>query len=167
MVARRTETIARESLSELLMSPGVKSFLQRWLITTLGVLAAANFVNGVHADNLVSLLGASLLLGILNAVLRPILMFLSLPLLILTLGLFTLVINAVLLYFVSDLVKGFHVVDFWSAFKGGLVISIVSIVANMMFGKKQARIEVRKTSPPPPPPPPSKIDTGSGPIIDV
>src|SRR5690242_13141679 len=148
------------------MSPAVKSFLQRWLVTTLGVLAAANLVNGVHADNMVALLGASLLLGILNAVLRPLLMLLSLPLLILTLGLFTLVINAVLLYFVSDLVKGFHAADFWSAFKGGLVISIVSIIANLVFGKKQARIEVKKTSSPTPPERP-KVDTGDGPIIDV
>jgi len=146
------------------MSPAVKEFLQRWLVTTLGVLAAANIINGVRADNMVSLLGASLLLGVFNAVLRPVLMFLSLPLLILTLGLFTLVINAVLLYFVSDLVKGFHVVDFWSAFKGGLVISIVSIIASMLFGKKEARIQVRKTTSAPPP---SKTDTGSGPIIDV
>ena len=97
------------------MSPAVKEFLQRWLVTTLGVLAAANIINGVRADDIVSLLGASLLLGVFNAVLRPVLMFLSLPLLILTLGLFTLVINAVLLYFVSDLVKGFHVVDFCTA----------------------------------------------------
>jgi len=146
------------------MSPAVKEFLQRWLVTTLGVLAAANIINGVRADNMVSLLGASLLLGVFNAVLRPVLMFLSLPLLILTLGLFTLVINAVLLYFVSDLVKGFHVVDFWSAFKGGLVVSIVSIIASMLFGKKEARIQVRKTTSAPPP---SKTDTGSGPIIDV
>ena len=146
------------------MSPAVKEFLQRWLVTTLGVLAAANIINGVRADNMISLLGASLLLGVFNAVLRPVLMFLSLPLLILTLGLFTLVINAVLLYFVSDLVKGFHVVDFWSAFKGGLVISIVSIIASMLFGKKEARIQVRKTTSTPPP---SKTDTGSGPIIDV
>ena len=146
------------------MSPAVKEFLQRWLVTTLGVLAAANIINGVRADNMVSLLGASLLLGVFNAVLRPVLMFLSLPLLILTLGLFTLVINAVLLYFVSDLVKGFHVVDFWSAFKGGLVVSIVSIIASMLFGKKEARIQVRKTTSTPPP---SKTDTGSGPIIDV
>jgi len=146
------------------MSPAVKEFLQRWLVTTLGVLAAANIIHGVRADDMVSLLGASLLLGVFNAVLRPVLMFLSLPLLILTLGLFTLVINAVLLYFVSDLVKGFHVVDFWSAFKGGLVISIVSIIASMLFGKKEARIQVRKTTSAPPP---SKTDTGSGPIIDV
>jgi len=146
------------------MSPAVKEFLQRWLVTTLGVLAAANIINGVRADDIVSLLGASLLLGVFNAVLRPVLMFLSLPLLILTLGLFTLVINAVLLYFVSDLVKGFHVVDFWSAFKGGLVISIVSIIASMLFGKKEARIQVRKRTSTLPP---SKTDTGSGPIIDV
>ena len=148
------------------MSDGVSSFLQRWLVTTLGVLVAANIISGVHADNLVALLGASLVLGILNAVLRPILMFISLPLLLLTLGLFTLVINAVLLYFVSDLVKGFHVADFWSAFKGALVISIVSMFSNIFIGKKQLNVKVRASRNPPAPNHPKPPD-GSGPVIDV
>jgi len=149
------------------MSPTIKAFLSRWFVTTLGVLAAANLVDGVKADNLVALLGASLLLGVLNAVLRPLLMLLSLPLMLVTLGLFTLVINATLLYLVADLVKGFHVLDFWSAFKGGVMISVVSLFANLIIGKKE--VKVRKSPPPPrpPSPPPSNIDTGTGPIIDV
>src|SRR5687767_5291094 len=115
------------------MSDSVKAFLQRWFVTTLGVLAAAGIVNGVHAEGAVPLLAASLLLGILNAILRPILMIAALPLLILTLGLFTFVINALLLYFVANLVKGFSVAGFWPAFKGALVISIISVFANFMF----------------------------------
>ena len=147
------------------MTPGAKAFLQRWAITTVGVLAAAKLVSGVHSDNTLSLLGASLLLGVLNAFLRPLLMLLSLPLLIFTLGLFTLVINALLLYLVSILVGGFSVQDFWSAFKGGLVISIVSLAANMLLGKpEEQRNRPPRRKPPGRTPPP---DTGSGPVIDV
>jgi putative membrane protein len=144
------------------MSEGVKAFLERWFVTTLGVLAAAGMVNGVRADGAVPLLAASLLLGILNAILRPILMIAALPLLILTLGLFTFVINALLLYFVANLVNGFSVAGFWPAFKGALVISIVSVIANMMLGKKHVQVRTQQTRKPPRP-----DHSGGGPVIDV
>ena len=102
------------------MPPALKSFLQRWLITTLAVLAAAHIVRGIDYDDVAGLFIASLLLGALNAFVRPVMMALALPLLILTLGLFTLVINGVLLYFVGSLVKSFHVASFGAAFWGGL-----------------------------------------------
>src|SRR5688572_16834306 len=127
------------------MSEGTKSFIQRWIVTTIGVLLAAGVVNGITADSVLALLAASLLLGILNAFLRPILLLIALPLLILTLGLFTLVINSVLLYWVGALVKGFYVADFWSAFKGSILISLVSIFANMALGKKEVRVETRRS----------------------
>jgi putative membrane protein len=149
------------------MSPQWKSFLQRWIVTTLGVLLAAGIVDGVRADTLVSLLAASLLLGVLNAFLRPILMLFTLPLLLLTLGLFMLVINACLLYFVAHLVKGFYVADFWAAFKGALLISIVSLFSSLLIGKKEMRMETGRHRPPPPSRPNPPADSGSGPIIDV
>lgn len=149
------------------MSPGTKSFFQRWIVTTLGVLAAATIVDGIEAESMVWLLGASLILGILNAILRPFLMLLALPLLLLTLGLFTFVINAMLLYLVGSILgDGFLVADFWSAFKGGLVISIVSIIANLMIGKEKPPVHVHTTTSVPPPSR-NKTDTGTGPIIDV
>ena len=138
------------------MSPGVKSFLQRWAVTTLGVLVAANAVQGISYETNSALLAASLLLGIFNGVLRPIMMILSLPLMILTLGLFTLVINGFMLYLVGILVKPFHVAGFWPAFKGAFVISIVSILANALIGKGPDQ------KPPVSPPPPER-----GPVIDV
>ena len=79
------------------MTENLKPFLQRWAITTVAVLVAANVVTGIRYDTTGGLLAASLLLGILNAFLRPVMLLLSLPLLILTLGMFTLVINAILL----------------------------------------------------------------------
>jgi len=144
------------------MSESTKSFLERWFITVLGVLLAASVVNGVRADSLVALLAASLLLGILNAFFRPFLLILALPLLVLTLGLFTFVINALLLYLVGNVIKGFHVDGFWPALKASVLISIVSFIASIAFGKKEVR--ARTGSPPRSSPPPN---TGSGPVIDV
>jgi putative membrane protein len=146
------------------MKPPLKAFCQRWLINTLAVLVAANVVNGLHYDNLMGLLLASLILGILNSCLRPLLLLFSLPLLIATLGLFTLVINAALLYFVGWLVKPFHVDSFGAAFWGALVISLISLFASWLTGASQiqTRLRHRRSSPPRRGPP-----DGSGPVIDV
>jgi putative membrane protein len=146
------------------MSPILKAFLIRWANTTVAVLVAANVVPGISSDGFAALVVASLLLGILNAFLRPILMLLALPLLILTLGLFTLVINALLLYWVGHLVKGFHVDTFWPAFWGALVISFISMLLNMLTGTGNSRITMRRGGPPPPS---RHDDSGGGPIIDV
>src|SRR6266516_6422492 len=87
------------------MPAALKSFLQRWLINAVAVMVAANLIKGIEYQTLSGLLVASLLLGILNALLRPLLVLLSLPLVICTLGLLTLVINALRLYLVGSLVK--------------------------------------------------------------
>jgi putative membrane protein len=141
----------------------VRSFLQRWLVTAAGVLIASQIVPGISAQSLPGLLAASLLLGIFNAFLRPIMLILTLPLLLVTLGLFTFVVNAVLLLLVDSLVKGFYVNGFWAAFWGGVVISIVSFIANGLIGKPVKRPQASEppsTQRKPPPP-------GNGPIIDV
>ncbi len=142
----------------------MKRFLQSWLICTLAVLVAVYLVPGVQYQKPVDLIIASLLLGILNAVLRPVLMLLALPLLVFTLGLFLLVINALLLYLVGLLLQpGFSVANFWAAFWGALVISLVSSILNFLTGRHRGRVVVRrrKTT--------SSRDGrgGSGPVIDV
>lgn len=139
--------------------PLIRSFIQRWLATSLGVFVAAFLVQGIHYDTWTGLFLASLLLGIFNAFLRPVLIFFSLPLLLFTLGLFLLVINALLLYWVGWLVPSFQVAGFWAAFWGGLVISLVSGLANFFL---KPAVPTRPVPPRNPPPPP-----GSGPIIDV
>src|SRR3989442_3608625 len=145
------------------MPPKLKTFLQRWIITTLAVAVAANVVQGISYD-WIGLLLASLLLGILNAFLRPALLLLSLPLLLVTLGLFTLVINALLLFFVGRILTSFRVESFWAAFWGALVISLVSMAMNALVGTnhKDRPAQSRERSRPPKPPP-----GGSGPVIDV
>jgi putative membrane protein len=144
------------------MSPKLKAFLQQWLINTVAVLVAANLIPGIDSGGPASLVVASLLLGIFNVILRPLLLLLSLPVVILTLGLFTWVINALLLYFVGQLVKSFQVADFWSALWGALVISLVSVVLNSLTGTGEQRIGLRRIRRRP-----EGRDDGSGPIIDV
>ena len=141
------------------MSGSLKSFLQRWLINTVAVMVAAKIVPGIECDSITGLFTASLLLGIFNALLRPLLWLLSLPLVIVTLGLFTLVINALLLYFVGSLVKSFVVADFRAAFWGALVISLVSMVLNLITG--DSRVEIRRSKSR------SGDRDGDGPVIDV
>ena len=144
----------------------VKTFIQRWLINTLAVLVAVNLLGDqrIHYKEWPDLVIASLLLGILNAFLRPLLLLLSLPLLIFTLGLFTLVINALLLYFVGNLWSGFHVADFMSAFWGALIISIVSVAVNSLIGGGNPQVSIRRGRPLKRG---SDKNDGGGPIIDV
>lgn len=144
------------------MNSKFKAFLQSWIVTTLSVIVAEQVLDGIHADSLTALVAASLVLGVLNALLRPVMILISLPLLIVTFGLFTFVINAVLLGLVSLIVRPFHVDGFWAAFWGALIISIVGTILNILTGAN------RKQKPPAPPrnPPPSSGGPG-GPIIDV
>jgi len=145
------------------MSPGLKKFIQSWLINTLAVLVAVYIVNGIHYREPLDLCVASLLLGILNAVLRPIIMFLALPLLIFTLGLFMLVINGLLLYFVGFVLRPhFFVDDFRSAFWGALIISIVSLILNTITGAGNTRVRVEHRTRPP-----DSDRDGGGPVIDI
>lgn len=104
----------------------MNGILIRWLILTVSILITSYLVDGIHASGFLSALFASGLLGILNAFFRPILFLITLPINILTLGLFTFVINAVLLMMVSGVISGFHVAGFGSALFGSLLISIVS-----------------------------------------
>jgi putative membrane protein len=147
------------------MSPRFKRFIQSWIINTAAVLLAVLMMRGhIQCQKTWHLFGASLLLGILNAFLRPVLLLLALPLLIFTLGLFTLVINALLLYFVGLLLQPYFSVDsFWSAFWGALIISVVSLVLNVLTGSGGSRLEVRHRRGPPG----SNQDGGDGPVIDV
>ena len=114
----------------------VQSFLKRWTVTTLAVVAADVLCAGIEIKDLIGGVIAPLVLGLLNAFIRPLLLLLSLPLLILTLGVFLWVINALLLLFTSNLFDGehFHVDGFWWAMAGAAIISLVSIIANAFLG---------------------------------
>lgn len=144
------------------MSPKLKDFLLRWLNSTVAVFVATCVIKGIHYDTIPGLIVATFLLGILNTFLRPLLMLLSLPLMIFTLGLFTLVINAALLYFVGSVVNSFHVDSFSAAFWGALIISLISLALNSLTGTSNVRYQVRRRSPPS-----DRGGDGGGPVIDV
>jgi len=102
-------------------------FIVRLLIHMVAILIISYlFPRMIRVDGLIAALVAAFLLGIVNAIIRPILVFLTLPLTVLTLGLFLLVINGLMLWLVAALVKGFHVNGFWGAVFGSILISIVS-----------------------------------------
>jgi len=118
----------------------MKAFFLRWATTTFAVFIAAHIVPGISYETLDALLWAGLLLGILNAVVRPLLLLLSLPLILLTLGLFIPIVNAMLLSFVGGgWIAGFHVESFGSAVFGAIVISLVSGGVNRSLKNEDAR----------------------------
>ena len=143
-------------------------FLQSWIINTVAVLVTAIILHNhiSYGGKWENLFIVSLLLGILNAFVRPILMLIALPLLIFTLGLFTLVINALLLSLLTVLLPFFHITSdginfsFGYAFLGAICISLISMTLNLFTGN--ARVSVQRRRPPGPP-----KNSGDGPVIDV
>jgi putative membrane protein len=107
-------------------------FLIRLMVNAIALFVVANVVPGIHVSGLTGALIAALILGIVNAVLRPILVIVSLPLEVLTLGLFTLVINALLFWLVGALHVGLYVDGFWPAFWGAIVMTIVSWLLSLL-----------------------------------
>ena len=104
-------------------------FIIRIVVYTLALLLAAHVVPGIRLDGLTSALVAGLLLGLINAIVRPILVVLTFPITLLTLGLFLLVLNAFCLWLVSVFVSGFHVAGFWPAFWAALLVSVWILTA--------------------------------------
>src|SRR6478735_6614551 len=116
----------------------MKQFALRWAATTIAGMVASSVIRGIRYDTVAALIGASLLLGILNAFVRPFLLILSAPVILLTLGLFILVLNGLLLLLVPSAVAGFHVHSFWSA----IVISFVSWILSAFFRGSDGRVHV-------------------------
>ena len=110
--------------------------LLRWLVLTCAIMAASYVMDGIHVSDFSSALFAAAILGILNAIFRPILIILTLPINILTFGLFTFVINALMLMMASGVISGFDVHGFWSAVFGSLIISVVSWILNSFVNKR-------------------------------
>ena len=137
----------------------VRHIVFRWILNTIAVVITSAILPGIRYDGLASLLGAALLLGILNAFVRPLLLILSAPLILLSLGFFILVINALLLRFVPTVVPGFHVDQFRSAFWGAIVIGIISWLLGSFFRRSGGRILVHNHH--------ARIKPVHGRVIDV
>ena len=108
----------------------------RWLIIASTLILIGYYLPGIAVISFYSALIAALILGLINAIIRPILLVLTIPINILTLGLFTFVINALMFWLTSTVVKGLYVDDFKSAFFGALILTIASWIVNSLFKSK-------------------------------
>jgi putative membrane protein len=109
-------------------------FLLRWSINLLALVTAAVLIKGIRIQSIEMGILAAGILGIVNAVIRPVVLILTLPINLLTLGLFTLVINAAMLKLVSMVVPGFVIESFAAAFLGAFIVSVVSWTLNIFVG---------------------------------
>jgi len=117
-------------------------FILRGLIAALGLWAATEMLDGIKIDSPTTLILAGLLLGLVNAIVRPFVLLLSLPALLLSLGLFLLVINAAMLGLVASMLKGFTIPGgFWSAVGAALIVSVVSWIGSWFIGSR-GKVEV-------------------------
>ena len=124
----------------------MKGFFIRCGITGFAVLLASQIIPGIEIISFGSGVAAVVILSFLNAIIRPILYFLSAPFILVTLGFFMVLINAFLLYLVSGIVKGFLVSGFWPAVGGAILISLVSGILNLWISE-QGRVEMVQRSP--------------------
>ncbi|MEE9435645.1 MAG: phage holin family protein [Candidatus Adiutricales bacterium] len=118
----------------------MNGLLFRWLISAVSLLIISYIVPGIEVQGFFYALIAALFLGVLNAIVRPVLIILTLPLTILTLGLFLFVVNGIMLMLVSLVLKGFHVNGFWPAVLGALLLSVINWFSNSYINSK-GRIE--------------------------
>lgn len=114
----------------------MKGLLVRWLLLTVAIIITSYLVGGIYVSGFGSAFLAAAVLGTLNVLFRPILIIITLPINIVTFGLFTLVINALLLEMVSGVVSGFYVHGFWSAVFGSLIITVVNWFLNSFINEK-------------------------------
>jgi putative membrane protein len=125
----------------------MKGFLVRLLITALGLWVADELLAGIAFDTTRSLIVSALILGVVNAVIRPVIFILTLPLTVLTLGLFVLVVNGISLALVAALVPGFHIAGLWAATIGAVIVGLTSWAASAFIGgsgkiERMQRVEV-------------------------
>jgi len=118
-----------------------KGFLFRWVVNALGLLFVSWLFEGIQVNGVGWAFVAALFLGVFNALVRPVLILLTLPITVVTMGLFIVVINALMLWLTGTLLAGFQVHGFWTAVGGALILSVISMAANSLVGDR-GNIEV-------------------------
>ena len=108
-------------------------FFVRVVVNILAIVLAGSIVPGIRLDGPLAAIAAGVLLGLVNAVVRPVLIILTLPITLVTLGLFLLVLNGLCLWLVAGVVRGFHVDGFWAAVLGALVVSVLSWIVTLLI----------------------------------
>lgn len=111
-------------------------FWIRLLVTAVGLLIASGLVSGIEVDGILALFVAAFVLGCVNAVIRPIIIVLTIPFTVVTLGLFLFVVNAAMIGLTAFLVPGFYVAGFWSALFGSVIVSVTGIFASWYIGPR-------------------------------
>jgi len=130
----------------------MRKFIITWFVNTLALFIVAYSVPGIGVDRWNTAIVAALVLGLLNAFLKPFILLVTLPITVLSLGLFTLVINGFLFYLAAKLVKGFTIAGFWTAFWGALLFSIVSFLLNLWLNpSRNVAVRFHRSSEPPRP----------------
>jgi putative membrane protein len=117
----------------------VLTLIARWIVNAAALLLVAYLYPGVHLAGFGSALVAALVLGLVNAVIRPILVILTLPVTLLTLGLFLFVINALMFWLVANVVQGFAVAGFWAAMLGSILYSLITLVTSWILFPRASR----------------------------
>lgn len=125
------------------MLSNIGPFLTQWAITALALWVASYIFKGVKFDNTGALIVAALLLGFANAIVRPLLIVLTLPLTLVTFGLFLLVVNALVILLVSALVKGFRLSGFWTALFASLFVSVLSVLISAVVTGGNPAMEIQ------------------------
>ncbi len=120
----------------------MRGTLIKWIINSLAILIVTYIVKGIQIASPLAAIAAALVLGIINAFLRPFIILITLPINIFTLGIFTFFINGFLFYMVSKIVKGFVIAGFWPAFFGSLLFSTISFLLSLLINK-EGRLEIR------------------------
>ena len=113
------------------------TLLLSWLVNTVALIAVAYLMPSIKVDTFVTALIAALVLGLVNAIIRPVLVLLTLPVTLLTLGLFIFVINGLLFWWVGSFVEGFRVSGFWSAVFGAIIYSLISWLLSSLLPRKK------------------------------
>jgi len=111
--------------------------IARWIVNAAALLLVAYIFPGVHVESFVAALIAALVLGLVNAFIRPLLVILTFPVTLITLGLFLFVINALLFWLVAEVVHGFTVTGFWAALVGSLLYSVITLVTSWLLFKRK------------------------------
>lgn len=118
-------------------------FIIRWVVNTFALLVVVRIIPGIEVARWETAAVAALVLGLFNAFLKPLLILFTLPFNVLSLGLWTFLINGLLFYSVSKIVEGFHIVDFWTAFWGSILFSMISFILSLFVGGPMRKINVR------------------------
>jgi putative membrane protein len=111
----------------------MKNFLIKWAVNIATLFIVIHVIAGVSVDSWESIVVAAFILGLLNAFIKPVIILFTLPFTILTLGFFMLIINAFMFYAASKFVRGFEVINFWSAFWAALLFSVISSILNFLL----------------------------------